>query len=753
MIKRSIVTHLFICIVGVCLLATDVRAQDQKEPIEVSDLLKIRQLGNITASPNGRYIAYTLRSIISDDDDDYVYRSELWILGADRSAPAHQMTYQGASSPVWHPDSERITFLRSVDGKSQLFQISVYGGEANQILTFEHGISEPQWSSDGRYLLFASVLDRDQVEEMTGSKREWTQERPARASWEHHADDPNPDGNLSNVRAWLNENESESNPRLLTRLNFQGELDLSPDYRTRHYFVADFSKEEPSISLVTSGHYSFSGATWLMDNRQIIVSGFPETAGHPDRELDRDLFIVDVENSRKRLLLDIGGYRLTSPIVSPTGRFITFQATSLGDPGYAQTELGYFPIDGLSPPEMLTLDFDRSIRNVRWSHDDWFVYFTAPSEGGVPLYRVSINEGRPALPTSVADSLTADSLARTARSFYFRGELLHRGLPVEQLTTNESGVGSYDITKAMAYMTMTQIANPSEMYTSPMNFDSPFAVTSHNSTWLKNKALSIPESFRLRRDTIDVQYWVMPPTFQVERQTYPLLVSIHGGPASMWGPGEATMWHEFQFFAAKGYGLVYSNPRGSGGYGHGFRKGNFQDWGVGPADDVLAVASEAVRRTRWVDSDRQVVTGGSYAGYLTAWIISQDDRFKAAVAQRGVYDLSTFFGEGNAWRLVPTHFGGYPWELGVLLRANSPITFVDQIRTPLLIMHADNDLRTGVIQSEVLYKSLKVLERQVEYIRYPKAGHDLSRTGNPKQRIDRMLRIWEFMERYIGDGT
>ena len=196
----------------------------------------------------------------------------------------------------------------------------------------------------------------------------------------------------------------------------------------------------------------------------------------------------------------------------------------------------------------------------------------------------------------------------------------------------------------------------------------------------------------------------MPPTSQTSRSTYPLLVAIHGGPASMWGPGEATMWHEFQFLASKGYGIVYCNPRGSGGYGRDFKAANYRDWGDGPASDVLAVASEVARRHRWVDSNRQVVTGGSYAGYLTAYIVTQDHRFKAAVAQRGVYDLATFFGEGRAWRLVPNHFGGFPWEVSSVLTANSPQASVDQIRTPLLIMHADNDLRTGVIQSEYLYK-------------------------------------------------
>src|SRR5690625_5675481 len=135
-----------------------------------------------------------------------------------------------------------------------------------------------------------------------------------------------------------------------------------------------------------------------------------------------------------------------------------------------------------------------------------------------------------------------------------------------------------------------------------------------------------------------------------------MMLQIHGGPAAMWGPGEASMWHEFQYFAARGYAVVSSNPRGTSGYGRDFQRGNFQDWGSGPADDGLAMATAAAELP-FVDETRQVVTGGSYGGYLTAWILTQDDRFRAAVAQRGVYDLSTFLGAGNAWRLVPSHFG------------------------------------------------------------------------------------------------
>jgi dipeptidyl aminopeptidase/acylaminoacyl peptidase len=167
-------------------------------------------------------------------------------------------------------------------------------------------------------------------------------------------------------------------------------------------------------------------------------------------------------------------------------------------------------------------------------------------------------------------------------------------------------------------------------------------------------------------------------------------------------------------------------------------------------NDILASLDDAMKNNSWIDKDNLFVEGGSYAGYMVAWIVGHDNRFKAANAQRGVYELTTFMGEGNAWRLIPDHFGGYPWdkETKKVLDENSPYSFVSNINTPLLIIHGDQDLRTGVIQSEMLYKSLKILNKPVEYIRYPKEGHELTRSGNPGRMMDHMLRVIEFFERY-----
>jgi dipeptidyl aminopeptidase/acylaminoacyl peptidase len=204
--------------------------------------------------------------------------------------------------------------------------------------------------------------------------------------------------------------------------------------------------------------------------------------------------------------------------------------------------------------------------------------------------------------------------------------------------------------------------SPFELYSADADMKNEKRLTSFNIEWIKDKKLSMPEKHVFTNNKgMEVEYWVMRPTNYEAGKKYPMLLEIHGGPSAMWGPGESSMWHEFQYFCSRGYGVVYCNPRGSGGYGLDFLRGNINDWGAGPTSDVLTALDKALEEG-WADTSKLLVTGGSYAGYLVAWIIAHDKRFKAACSQRGVYDLATFFGEGNAWRLVPNYFGGYPWE-------------------------------------------------------------------------------------------
>ncbi len=402
--------------------------------------------------------------------------------------------------------------------------------------------------------------------------------------------------------------------------------------------------------------------------------------------------------------------------VSPDGSMIGTSASTIKGRYYAQSQIATATATG-ERPTIITQALDRDAGTAIWSADSKTIYFTAQVDGDIPLYSVPAKGGT-----------------------------------ITRITGNDSGINDIDIVGDRVVCAITETRNPWEVYQFSLKDAKAIRqITQLNEGWLKDRQISTPKEFWLTRpDGTKVQYWVMEPIGKKEGVKYPTILNIHGGPSAMWGPGMFSMWHEYQLENAWGYGVVYSNPRGSGGYGDKFKRANYQDWGTGPAGDILGALDDAVENQAWIDKDQLFVEGGSYAGYMVAWIVGHDNRFKAANAQRGVYELSTFLGEGNQWRLVPEHFGGYPWEKSTkeILEANSPLTYVEKINTPLLIIHGDQDLRTGVIQSETLYKSLKILGKPVEYIRYPKEGHELTRSGNPGRMMDHMLRVIEFFERY-----
>ncbi|MEN9838964.1 MAG: hypothetical protein RL177_443 [Bacteroidota bacterium] len=699
-------------LVVLLVLSGSVSIQAQDEPVLVTDLLKIAQPGSITFSPDGTMFAFTVRTIV---DDRYV--TQLW-LGESTDSEPRQLTFakEGASAPFWHPSGKSIGFLRTVDGNTQAYLLPLNGGEAEKLTNHDKSISNARFSPDGNSILFSSSVTLTELlaDSAFAAGPSWPLEIPGRSVTDVPADTKaDPDGSIAEIRAYLNENTKEGNPRVVNRLNFQGETNLNPMLSFTHVYLQPADSMANAMAL-TSGYFSFNGATFSHDGAYVLFSAALDSATHPDRVVTSSIYAYSLKEKELQHVVSVDGFALNGPALSADGRFLLTSARDLSDQGYAQTRLLLHDMS-TGAITQVTDGFDRSASNATWSRDNRFVYFTAGSNGGTPLHRFEL---------------------RTKR--------------ITRLTSFESGISDFDVSGTSIAMVVTEVANPFEVAVSRLDGTQLRRVSDLNHHWVSKKRLSYPEPGIVTVDGVDVQYWTMKPSFMEEGKTYPLMLNIHGGPAAMWGPGESSMWHEFQYFASRGYAVVYSNPRGSSGYGREFQAGNFQDWGVGPAKDVLAAADIAAKLP-YVDADRQVITGGSYAGYLTAWIIAHDHRFKAAMAQRGVYDLNTFLGEGNAWRLVPNHFGGYPWEAGIdsILTANSPQTFVDQIRTPLLIKHGDTDLRTGVIQSEMLYKALKIQGKPVEYIRYPRASHEMSRTGEPKQRIDRLLRMAEFFERYI----
>lgn len=698
-------------------------AQQGSETIKVTDLLRVKQLGAVALAKDGSKVAFTVNDIEQEADSKWEYRYQTqiyWVSGDGSGLPQPLTTArEGGSQPAWSPDGRQLAFVRTVKGKPQVFLLSLEGGEPRQLTKFKYGATNPQWSPDGKQLLFAASLSlpellKDSVLNPVRSLPAWPLEKPG---FPHNEQlnptpvSPDPDGSLAAIRAYLDNNELDQKARVLNKLLFQDESNVSSAINFTHFFVME-AVPGASPRPITKGFYAFKSAQFFPDGKKILLSAHIDDTEHPDRSLENELYTVNTDGSDLRLLLGAIGNQYFTPVLSPSGKWMAFQYSPAN--GINIPELAIMKMDGSKA--ITAIPFDRNKQNLTWSPDEQYLYFSAPSNGGVPLYRFDMKTKK-----------------------------------VEQLSDFDAGIGSFDVKGNRLVFVKTEVANPFELYAADLNLQNERRLSRFNLDWLKEKKLSIPEKHSFTNDKgMKVEYWVMKPVHFESGKKYPLLLEIHGGPSAMWGPGEASMWHEFQFFAAKGYGIVYCNPRGSGGYGQDFLRANIQDWGTGPASDVLAALDHAVAEG-WADTARLTVTGGSYAGYLVAWIIGHDHRFKAACSQRGVYDLATFFGEGNAWRLVPNYFGGYPWEkkTKAILQRESPITYVQNITTPYIIFHGENDRRTGFVQGEMLYRSLKVLGRPVEYVRHPGATHEITRSGNNRQRIDQLLRTYEFFERFV----
>jgi len=716
----------------------------------VSDLTRIKQVGGIQLSPKsspGQLQAlYTLITTEPTPDQplEYDYRTHIYLTnGQPGDSKALTRGAESARQPVWSPDGKQIAFVRTVRGKSQVFVMPVSGGEAYQLTSLAYGAGSPVFSPDGKRILFSSSVSFTEL--MADSTLNpgrggplWSLEKPGMSTADllpkKDAPKANPDGSLAEIRAYLAKDVADNKAKVITRLNFQGESTTEPVMSFAHLYVIEV-REGAAPKAISRGFASYQAAVWLPNGQAVLAVTDRDPANHPDREVDNAIVAISTDvPGLVTPVLSEAGKSFGAPNPSSNGQKMAYLVGNSRGVGFANLALA--DLNGTTATNAKQIAFDRAASNLVWANvpeaksargakktatssaGELVLYFTASADGGIPLFRLNTR-------TNVID----------------------------RLTTPESGVTSFDVNGTELVFAKTEVADPSALYAASPDATSSRKIASPNADWLAGKTLSYPKKAVYTNSKGQaVDYWIMKPANFAAGKMYPLVLNMHGGPTAMWGPGEPSMWHELQYLCAQGYGVVYANPRGSGGYGQAFQAANYRDWGTGPAEDVLAAATAAAREP-WVDTTRQVITGGSYAGYLTAWIVAHDNRFKAAFAQRGVYDLTTFMGEGNAWGLVPNYFG-LPWEPGAqaILDANSPYSFVQNIKTPLLIKHGENDLRTGIIQSEMMYKSLKVLGRPVEYVRMPGATHELSRTGNVRQRIDRLLRIYEFFERFVGEN-
>ncbi|HXB95715.1 MAG TPA: prolyl oligopeptidase family serine peptidase, partial [Puia sp.] len=617
------------------LITLALRAQSQQEPVKATDLLKIKTVGDIHLNKDGRLAVFTLTTIEPDTAGkpskwDYKYLTQLYIVPSDGSAPPRPLTTarEGASQPAWSPDDRQLAFVRNVDGKPQVFLLSLQGGEPEQLTHFRYGASSPKWSPDGKEILFSSRINinqliRDSLLNPGHAIPAWPDEKPgftANADLHPSTAKADPDGDIAQIRTWLDNDVTDKKAKVVNKLNFQDEMEVNPERSFAHWFFQSLTPGSAPTE-VTHGFYNYNTADYSPDGKILCFTAHIDSTEDPDRALESEIWFADRDGTHLHKMLGEKGKVFNSPRFSPDGAWMAYQVSPISFVSIPQLYLQ--TLTGNAPA--INIPFDRAAGGLTWSDDSRYLYFIAQSNGGAPIYRV-----QPATRT------------------------------VRQLSDYNTGTTGFALQGGRLLFARTEPSDPSELYAADTSAQHPTIISAFNGDWLSHRRLSMPEKHSFKNALgQSIEYWVMKPIGYTTGQRYPLLLDIHGGPSAMWGPGEASMWHEFQYFCAKGYGVVYCNPRGSGGYGLDFLRANVKDWGTGPTSDVLTALDKTVAEG-WADTSRLVVSGGSYAGYLTAWIVGHDHRFKAACAQRGVYDLATFFGEGNAWRLVPNYFGGYP---------------------------------------------------------------------------------------------
>ncbi|MGJ5818447.1 S9 family peptidase [Paludibaculum fermentans] len=697
-----------------------------KTRITAADLLKIQQVAAVDVASNGAFAVYGVRSMFANPGKEgevqYGYQTHLWRVDLnDAAAQPIQLTFgnRNDTAPELSSDGKWLAFLRTenaegADSKSkpkpQVFLLRMDApGEPQSVTTLEQGATGVTWRPDGKALLVSSAIPLSKLEGVPP----YSMERPGReyeTYTKEQLEAARPDGDLAQIRAWLYKNGQKDNPTVISRMNFLGEQGLAPEMTVSQLFVVDLAAQN-KVTQITKGFLPHSNPQWSPDGQLIAYGSFPEGKQHPDRVRRGAVRLMDATGNGDHAILDDEKHNWQLARFSPDGRQLLVTVSDPADLIYAQPKLALTNLEG-QELKLLNEKWDAAPQGITYNPDG-SILFTSGWQGGFPLLR--IRDGH-----------------------------------LQTLIEAPNGVQMYATGGSKIVYALTTAENPNELYLREPG-GKIRRLTDLHETWLAGKIVVKPEARWLTRpDGRKVQYWVMNPEGAEEGKRYPWVLDMHGGPSAMWGPGEFSMWHEFQTFCAWGYGVVYANPRGSSGYGAAFLKANFKNWGAGPAGDVLAALDETVKTNPLVDKDRLFLTGGSYAGYLTAWIVGHDNRFKAAAAQRGVYELSTFYGEGNAYVLVQGAFGGFPWQPDArkILDSESPLTYVSKIQTPLLILHASTDLRTGPTQSQMLFRALEQQGKPVEYIRYPGEGHELTRSGNPGRRMDHMLRMVEFFERY-----
>ena len=625
------------------------------------------------------------------------------------------------------PNGKTIAYvLEKIDREnnryiSNIRLISVKGGTSKQLTSSPARDVSPRWSPDSRYIAFVSnrsgtnqiwiiAVDGGEAWALTNIPTgayspAWAPDGSAIAFLSRTAEKKNirTDKNLRSINN--NGKEYATDVRIVRNLKYRYQTKYF-DGKYSHIFTIPINGGK--VKQLTYGNYHDSSPAWSPNNKLIAFA----SNRHGDLHYDdnSDIYTISSTGGQpKQLTKDPGPER--EPLWSPDGKYICYIGKTEANNYALQNNLWTINVTTKKTANITNL-FDRNIYKAQWSTDAKKIHFLASDQGNINLYSTSI----------------------TKKTY-------------KKILTGKRQIQFYSMSskKNIAFIA-TKNTNPSDLYVSDLSGKHERKLTHINKKLLSELCLSEPEEiFFTSSDSTQIHGWIMKPIQFSADKKYPMILEIHGGPHWYYG----NRWfQEFQILAAQGYVVFYCNPRLSTAYGQKFSMLGTAQWGKGDYEDIMAGVNYVIK-SGYIDTTKMGITGGSYGGFMTNWIIGHTNRFKAAVTQRSLSNLVSFYGTTDIQSFVEFEFGS-PVEDFKKLYDFSPINYAKNMNTPLLILHSELDFRVPICQAEELFTILKRKNIDVEFVRYPNEGHDLSRSGQPVHRVDRYNRIVDWFDKYLG---
>jgi dipeptidyl aminopeptidase/acylaminoacyl peptidase len=666
-----------IAVAVVCLTASGLgysataAAQDPgKHAITFADMMKMHRVAEPSVSPDGKWVVYT---VATPDMEANRNASNIWMVSTESGAPI-QLTQSGNdSSPMWSPDGKMIAFLSSRAGESQVYLLSMNGGEAHPWTSISTGVDIAKWSPDGKTLAFTSGVYPDCKDEDCNKKRE---EEKAKSKVQAHV------AEHLLYRHWNHWNEGKRGhlfvvaaPSAAEQVEASGKpIDLTPG--------ADY--DVPPDQRGGASDINFSP-----DSKEICFSAVTDPV--EAISTNGDLFLVAIAGGSEPKKITTNPGFDGNPVYSPDGKSIAYHAQLTA--GYEADRWRVMLYDRTSgQSQNLSEKFDRSANDLAWSADSKTILFTAENETLQPVYAMAATVG--AEPKKIVEDSYNTGLSISSKGSTIAFERTSLAMPAEVFAANSDGTNARQLTH-------------------------------HNEAILANLDLNAPETFWfVSGDGVKVQAMLIKPPNAEAGKKYPLLVLLHGGPQTMWSNAWGYRWNA-QVFSSAGYVSLMINRRGSTGYGQKFTDEITNDWGGKAYVDVMKGIDAAVAKYSYIDGARVAAAGGSYGGYMADWIATHTNRFKAIISHAGIYDKTAMYATEELW-FEEHDMQGTPWAAAENYKKWSPSTYAADLgkyKTPTLIVAGERDYRVPYTQSLEFFSALQRQGVPSKLVVFPDEGH------------------------------